>query len=228
MGTTTIDSPRTTRRSRAGRRRLGSVEPRPPGTPAGAVLAVRPAPPLDPPFEGAALPPAGMELLPVDWSPADAERRKAAAIRRRRAVPTPSTPPAAPSSGRPRTAAALGGEMTARAALQRYIGLCVEVLNGYRPVTHLRPATDFRHYSDVVDQLTRRTVRVHMSPGQAARHGRLVRVRRLVLGEPLDGIAEAAVVLEQGETCWAMAVRMERDLRGDLDGGWRCVVVQVI
>src|SRR5262245_29582577 len=149
MGTATVDSPRTTRRSRARRRQPRSPEPRPPASSGGgALLTIRPAPPLDPPFDSNPQPPAGMELLPVDWSPADTERRQAAAARRRAAKTAAAR--ALPAAARaPRTAAALASEVTARAAIQRFVGMCVEVLNGYRPATHLRPVTDFRHYNDV-------------------------------------------------------------------------------
>ncbi len=200
----------------------------------GVVIAVRTAPPLDPPFEDEQQPPVSMELLPFDWSEADVERRQISPPKRR----LPRPPQDDGSVPQPRSTPTV----TARAALQRYIGMCVEVLNGYRPAAHLRPATDAQRFGDVADQLVRRTVRVRMSPGQAARHGRLVRVRRLLICEPLDGVAEAAVVLEQGETCWAMAVRMERDIEEPCEDGplavsdlsrrragiWRCTVVQVI
>ena len=113
--------------------------------------------------------------------------------------------------------------------MQRYIAMCVEVLNGYRPSAHLRPITDQQRFGDIADQLVRRAVRVRISPAQAARQGKLVRVRRMILNEPLDGVAEAAVVLEQGDSCWALAVRLERGTRADRSTGpWRCTVLQVI
>ena len=204
------------------------------------VLGVRPAPPLDPPFDDASQPPSGMELLPVDWSAADAERRQISAPKRglsrpgdtRKkgdASPPGSHAPSGGPSGGPAGGAVQPPVVAARAALQRYVGMCVEVLNGYRPTAHLRPITDLQRFNDVADQLVRRTVRVRMPPGQAARQGRLVRVRRMLVCEPLDGIAEAAVVLEQGEACWAMAIRMERDPdRSGAAGGWRCTIVRVI
>ena len=108
--------------------------------------------------------------------------------------------------------------------------MCVEVLNGYRPTTQLRPLIDPKHFTDVSDQLLRRTVRVRMSPGQAAQHGRLVRARRMLLSEPIEGVAELAVVLEQGPSIWAMAVRLEhRDTRPPAALlGWQCTVIQVV
>jgi hypothetical protein len=215
MGALVVQGSR--RASRRARRRLDA-------SPLGTVLAVRTAPPLDPPFEGASQPPGGMELLPVEWATVASVTREVAEPERPSPVQRPSPPP----------------KVTARAALQRYVGMCVEVLNGYRPATHLRAATDPQRYGDVADQLVRRTVRVRMPPGQAARHGRLVRVRRLLACEPLDGIVEATVVLEQGEACWAMAVRMERNVDDSAEaqpggftfarrsGPWRCVLVEVV
>lgn len=176
----------------------------------GVVLAVQLAPMLDPPYDDAAFTPTGMDLLPIDWSPTDADLRPGA------------RPPAQPPLQKP-------AAMPARVAMQRYVKMCVEVLNGYRPSSHLRPITDQQRFSDVTDQLVRRAVRVRIAPGQAARQGKLVRVRRMLMDEPIAGVAEAAVVLEQGESCWAMAVRLERGAPGDrADGPWRCTVVQVI
>ncbi len=255
---------------------------RPAGDGSSVVLAVRRAPTLDPPFDDTVLTPTGMDLLPIDWSPADRERRQYGPGRRRApavaetvtdgvATPPSATPalsaagtrvavvavtaagsprtggPAeaqrtSASSGPPRSSTAgapslarvaspapIGpGAVPARAAMQRYVAMCVEVLNGYRPSAHLRPITDHQRYGDIADQLVRRAVRVRISPGQAARQGKLVRVRRMLLNEPTDGVAEAAVVLEQGGMCWAMAVRLERGTRADRSGPWRCTVVQVI
>ena len=73
------------------------------------------------------------------------------------------------------------------AAAQRFVGMCVEILNGYRPAAHLRPLTHPKHFTAVTDQLIRRTVRVRMPPSHAARQGHLVRVRRMLLCEPLPG-----------------------------------------
>jgi hypothetical protein len=109
------------------------------------------------------------------------------------------------------------------------VSLCIEILNGYRPPSQLRPMADPQRFGEISDQLLRRTVRVRMSPGQAARHGQLVRARRLFLSEPLPGIAEAAAVLEQDAAAWAMAIRLEHTTRPGLGiQGWVCTVLQVL
>jgi hypothetical protein len=186
----------------------------------GVVLAVQPAPTLDPPYDDAAPTPGGMDLLPIDWSPTDAELKQLAG-----APPKARKPPDRPVA----KPAATPDATSARMAIRHYVKMCVEVLNGYRPSAHLRPITDGQHFGDVADQLVRRAVRVRLAPGQAARQGKLVRVRRMLFDEPIPGVAEAAVVLEQGESCWAMAVRLERGSSADRSTGpWRCTVVQVI
>ena len=190
------------------------------GGPTGVVLAVQLAPTLDPPYDDAGYAPIGMDLLPIDWSPTAA--RSVAAGRTPEAKPPPRAAVVAPAAKGP-------AAISARQAMQRYIAMCVEVLNGYRPSAHLRPITDRQRFGDVADQLVRRAVRVRISPAQAARQGKLVRVRRMILNEPVDGVAEAAVVLEQGNSCWAMAVRLERGTRADRSAGpWRCTVLQVV
>jgi hypothetical protein len=70
----------------------------------------------------------------------------------------------------------------------------------------------------------RRTGRVYLGrPGLTAPGPHRVQLRQLLVGEPLDGIAELALVLEYGARSWAMAVRLER--RSDT---WLCTLVQVI
>ena len=176
-----------------------------------------------------------MQMLPIDWSGSRAAQR----TRPSRSGGQPP-PVAGADDGRDRPAHVLKlppgalprppatpvrplPQVTARAAAQRFVGMCVEVLNGFRPANQLRPVTAVPRFNDVADQLVRRATRVRLSPGQAARQGRLLRVRRMVLCEPRDGVVEAAVVLDQGKACWAMAIRLERSTEG-----WRCTVIQVV
>jgi hypothetical protein len=109
-----------------------------------------------------------------------------------------------------------------RAATIRFLGVCVEVLNGHRPATHLRPLTTAADLTRITDQLVRRTTRTYLT-GRGAPHPTRVRLRGLRICEPRDGIAEMAAVLEFGAQTWAMAGRLER--HGDT---WLCTVVQVV
>lgn len=109
-------------------------------------------------------------------------------------------------------------------AAQRFVGVCVEILNGHRAVSHLRAVTAPGDLKQVTDQLVGRTNRTYLG-----RQGRTVatpsRVRLLGMRtcEPRDGVIEAAVVLGYGIHTWAMAVRMERP--ADV---WLCKLVQVV
>ncbi|GAA3450302.1 Rv3235 family protein [Dactylosporangium matsuzakiense] len=114
-------------------------------------------------------------------------------------------------------------------AAKRFANMVVEILNGYRPPNQLRPLAHPHRFNDISDQVLRRTVRVRMTPGQAARHGTLVRIRRLLVNEPLEGIAEGVVVMEHGDNTWAMALRFERENRPNYGVlGWVCTLVQVL
>jgi Family of unknown function (DUF6459) len=103
----------------------------------------------------------------------------------------------------------------ARLAVRRFVSVCVEVLNGYRPAAHLRRLSlpmeapgvvaqgvvgarrvaELRHAARPADRRTRR-------PGPVA-------VLRVLLCEPRPGAIEAAVLLITGERTWAMAFRLE-------------------
>ncbi|MFD0584359.1 Rv3235 family protein [Dactylosporangium darangshiense] len=180
----------------------------------GPAVVLRMPPPLDPPAEPPPEPALAMDQLPLEW-------------------PTPppgatTAPPPHPRS-RPGPGGAPPGRSSAYTAAQKFVSLCVEILNGYRPANQLRPMTHPQRYCEISDQIVRRTVRVRMAPGEAARNGHLVRARRLLLSEPVEGVAEAAVVLEHGDATWAMAIRMERtNRRGVGVLGWMCTVVQVL
>ena len=178
-------------------------------TPVGPAVVLRMPPPLDPPVEPTLEPALDMDQLPFEW---------------------PSgPPPAAIKAPRPRPAPAPGKRSSAYPAAQKFVSLCVEILNGYRPPNQLRPMVHPKTFGEVSDQILRRTVRIRMTPGEAARQGLLVRARRLLVSEPLEGVAEGVAVLEHGEATWAMAIRMERTgHRGAGVVGWICTVVVVL
>jgi hypothetical protein len=188
--------------------------------PVGPAVILRLPPPLDPPVEEATPGPPplaserlgyDMDQLPLEW---------------------PGTPPAIRPAARPRkrtVAQAPDQPSDAYAAAKRFVGLCVEILNGYRPPNQLRPLSHPQRFGDISDQILRRTVRIRMTPGQAASQGTLVRIRRLLVTEPLSGVAEGVVVLEHGTSTWAMALRFEHTDRPKFGFlGWVCTVVQVL
>lgn len=176
-------------------------------------IRIRPAPAIDPAFDDEVSEPAlascpGQLAMPPEiWSPA------APAEASQRAQPPPPTRRAQPAAA---------GE--AQVAAHRFVEACAEVLNGYRPIAHLRPHTSPVDFAAVVDHLTRRAVRVRMAPGGESRAGRVrVAVRRVRICEPRAGVAEVAAVLDQRDGSWAMAVRLERRRER-----WTCTSLQVI
>jgi hypothetical protein len=124
----------------------------------------------------------------------------------------------------PAAGAAAKAATPAQAAAQRFIGVCVEILNGHRPVGHLRAVVTALDLQLVTDQLVRRTTRTYLGrPGATAPGPHRVRLRALHVGEPRDGVAELVAVLEYGINHWAMCARLER--RADT---WLCTLVQVL
>jgi hypothetical protein len=171
------------------------------------LVRLRPAPPLEPPYDDEPTatapipaPPPGAHRaleLPLDWS----------------------TPTGGPASTDPAT----GGE--ARLAARRYLSVCLEVLGGFRPATHLRPLTNPAVLDAVIAALT------GSAPGRSLRPGSLptlpgsgrILLRRTHLCEPRPGVAEVAAVLARGDQAWAMTLRLER--RGDT---WLCHHLDVL
>jgi hypothetical protein len=110
------------------------------------------------------------------------------------------------------------------AAAQRFVGVCVEILNGHRPATHLRAITAPADLQGVTDQLVRRTTRTYLGrPGAMAPPPHRIRLIGLHVCEPRDGVAEIAAVLGYGAQSWAMAARLERKAET-----WLCKLVQVV
>jgi Family of unknown function (DUF6459) len=123
----------------------------------------------------------------------------------------------AAASARPRTRPVVAGTSTdAKAAVHRFVRLCVEVLNGYRPAAHLRRFSLPAEAAGIVAQGLAAAQRVASlrKAAQAAARRPLRRpspaaVIRLRLCEPRPGAVEAAVALVTGDRTWALALRLE-------------------
>jgi uncharacterized protein DUF6459 len=174
-----------------------------PGGPRPAIR-LRPAPACEPPFDD--------ELEPAFWATADQ-------LALSWARPTGPVAAASPLPARlpdaPRTAVA-GASAEARLAVRRFVQMCVEVLNGYRPPAHLRRLARPADAAGVVAQGVAGAQRVAALRKAVQTAGRRpsrrpppVAVLRLRLCEPRPGAVEAAVALITGERTWAMALRME-------------------
>jgi hypothetical protein len=163
---------------------------------AAPVVRVRPAPILDPPYDDE-------PDHPFVAYPLDGER------------PMAGPPAAAPERGR----------SEAHRMVRRYLDLCLEVLGGYRPLTHLRSLTEPSRFDEVAGQLGR------LGPSALTRPGTgLVRVgtdrprlRHLRVCEIRDGVVEAAAVLGRGDQIRALTLRLEQRA-----GAWLCTHLEVL
>ena len=172
-------------------------------------IRLRPVPRHDPPFDDELAPQvwASARQLTLDWS---TNRSPASAGATVSAAAATTGPPK--DAGPPVVAGASGD---AKLAVRRFVHLCVEVLNGYRPPAHLRRLSAPADAADVVAQGlagARRVAELRTAGRGAARRSRRVppvAVLRLRLCEPRPGAVEAAVALMTGERTWAMALRLE-------------------
>jgi hypothetical protein len=104
----------------------------------------------------------------------------------------------------------------ARQAARRFLGTCLEILNGYRPVAQIRPLASPAHATEIIEQLTAAVARAAAPRHPAARTARgFVRLRRMRVCEPRPGVAEAAAALGVDDRTWALPFRLERRR-----GGW--------
>jgi Family of unknown function (DUF6459) len=141
------------------------------------------------------------QQLAFDWSP---QQRPALA------APVPPPPAEAP------TASPLAGASgDARLAVRRFVSMCVEVLNGYRPAAHLRRLSLPAEAAGVVAQGVagaRRVAELRRAAHPADRRARRPGPVGVIGGrlcEPRSGAVEATVLLVTGERTWAMALRLE-------------------
>jgi len=199
-------------------------------------IRVRPAPRTDPPYDD--------ELDPQQWvnphqlafefpprqpppdlpSPHRTDRPSAGSPAAGQAA---SSPAAGQGPHGPRVVGASG---EARLAVRRFVTMCVEVLNGYRPATHLRRLSLPKEAPVVVAQAVAGTSRVaelrrtRGAPRTTDCRGPApVGVLRLHLCEPRPGAVEVAVLLVTGDRTWAMALRLELHLQV-----WRATALRLV
>lgn len=147
-----------------------------------------------------------------DGGPADGPAGDAA-----HPAPGPTGSADGPAPGRSPHAPAI--PVAAQVAAGRFVSACVEVLNGFRPVGHLRALTTPFDYAAVVKQLTKRArLRVPAAPG-----GNRVGLQRVRVFEQRAGVAEAVAVLRHGNVTWAIALRFEHRR-----GTWLCNLLEVV
>ncbi|MCV2488622.1 Rv3235 family protein [Geodermatophilus sp. YIM 151500] len=140
-------------------------------------------------------------------------------------VPVPRAPHR--PGPRPRTAGRSGGRADdfgpspssrsdlpdARDAGRRLLTVAVEGLAGWRPLAQLRPLTSARLF----DALERGRRPRWCTQGSAP-----LRLGRVHVCEPVDGVAEVCAVVRRGDRAHAVAARLE-----GVDGRWRCTALQI-
>jgi hypothetical protein len=142
----------------------------------------------------------------------------------------PGAPPLAgpgavpPPEAAPLAAPARQRSSDAELAARRFATVCLEVLNGYRPMAHLRRLVDPRGFEMIACGIRRRAY----DPGPARPAGPPMRpprvqIRRIRVCEPALGVAEASVVYSRGGLAWSMAIRLELRHRR-----WLCTVAQTL
>ncbi|MGW4946762.1 Rv3235 family protein [Actinoplanes sp. NPDC004185] len=176
-------------------------------------IRLRPAPRHEPPFDDERDPSTwpSPHQLALDWT-------------------VPPRPPVEPPPPPVRRTVVTGASAEAKTAVRRFVGMCLEVLNGYRPAAHLRSLSQPREAGNVVAQGlvgARRVSEARQSrmAGRAPRPRRPApaAVVRLRLCEPREGAVEGAAVVLLGERTHAMAFRLEL-----LDGVWLATVFRFI
>ncbi|MFI6779921.1 Rv3235 family protein [Micromonospora sp. NPDC050276] len=185
-------------------------------------VRLRPVPPFDPPYvdetDGPYWPAPTEGQLALDLfastrpHPVRPPERRAVL----RPVPTRSTV-THPVTSLPRATA----PETTRAA-HRFVGSCLEVINGYRSPAQVRALLDPARASALLTELARASGRAGASRQRAGRP--LVRLLRLRVCEPREAAVEAAAVLTgAGGRSWAMALRLEHRR-----GRWLCTALHVL
>jgi hypothetical protein len=123
------------------------------------------------------------------------------------------------------SAAVVGASPESRSAAVQFVHSCLEILNGYRPATHMRSLSTPGSSLAVTEALalgTRRLGRVLRGP-VGARPVHLAKLKRMRVCEPRTGVAEVAAVIGTNDQGWAVAFRIEQHR-----GTWLCSAVHVL
>ncbi len=181
-------------------------------TTAPPVVRVRRAPACEPPYDD--------ERHPETWLLPQPQLDLASLTSRRRSAPTPAaaTPPAttkpAPESR---------GVSPVRAAVVRFLRAWLEILNGYRPLAHVRALANPLDAAQVVNATTDAVRRFSRLGRPKAAHGPLLRIGRVRLCQPRPDVVEVAAVLLGHGRAWASALRLQH-----LNGRWLCTSTTVL
>jgi hypothetical protein len=174
------------------------------------LVRLRSAPAYDPPYD---------DERPPEWWGSGAVQPL---------LELPAPPVAERDPGRPAWRAPppqAGASPATTAAATRFVNTCLEILNGYRPVTHVRVLAHPLAAQAVLAEVSRAVRRVRRA-ARASGRDELVKLRTMRTCEPRSRIAEIAVVVGtegRGRRVWALAFRLEQ-----VHGRWLCSVARVL
>jgi hypothetical protein len=207
-------------------------------------IRLRAVPPLDPPFDDepalATWPPPSVDQLVLDlWARRQGTGRSGPVRTRagdaRRADPATGVTTAAPGAGGPAgdrpapcdsglpPAALATASPEAKQAAHRFLGRCLEILNGYRPVGHIRPLSAPADAVGVMERIGAAGRRLTVPAARPRRPVAPIRLRVLRVCEPRPGVAEIAAVLGRADRAWALTLRLERRR-----GNWVATAAQLL
>jgi hypothetical protein len=125
--------------------------------------------------------------------------------------------------GRPASVAAGRSHSPVRTAVGQFLRAWLEILNGYRPLTHARALANPLDATAVMAATTdavRRFARLREGVPPTRPRLRLGRVR---VFQPAPHTAEVAAVIRSHRHAWALALRLEHR-----QGRWLCATVDVL
>jgi hypothetical protein len=190
-------------------------------------IRLRPAPALDPPFDDEITPPL-WDQLPLQLDGATRHRRHAPIPVPRVRSGIPSLPAETGDASPPPASALADASPETQRAARRFLDVCLEILNGYRPVGHIRGLTGY-NTATIIEQMSACLERADglrraRDPVHALqREHKFVILRHLRVCEPRAGVAEGAAALALFGRTWALAFRLERKR-----GRWQCAAVRLV
>ena len=183
-------------------------------------IKIRRAPSYEPPYDDQRHPESwvgGGVQLALELSPAAPAGRQPSGAGRQ--------PSGARGQGPVPREARVGASPASRSAAVQFVHSCLEILNGYRPATHVRSLSTPASSLEVTQSLAqgaRKLGRVLRGPA-GGRPGQLAKLKRMRVCEPRAGVAEVAAVIGTATRGWAVAFRIEHHR-----GTWLCSTVHVL
>lgn len=133
----------------------------------------------------------------------------------------PARPQSSPSHANRPPGSQGRGASDAEIATHRFALVCLEVLNGFRPLSHLRRLVEPRGFEAAAAGIEARR---HVGTADHAAAARaMIQIRRIRVCEPAQGVAEASVVFSREGLAWSMAIRLEHRRQR-----WLCTVAHTL